>query len=207
MPKVKICGITNLGDAIVTEIAGVDIMGFVFAESARRIDVEAARAIIDKVSLSVKITALFVNEEKRIVDEIINKLGRVDLLQFHGDETPEYCEGFRGVKIIKAFRIKDESSLTAIKNFKNLDYILLDAHKDERYGGTGESFDWDIALKAKDYGIPIFLSGGLNPENVKEAILKVDPFAVDVSSGVEKEPGKKDQELVRRFISEVKSAK
>jgi len=207
MSKVKICGITNLGDAIVTEIAGADIMGFVFAESTRRIDVEAARAIIDKVSLSVKITALFVNEEKRIVDEIINKLGRVDLLQFHGDETPEYCEGFRGVKIIKAFRIKDESSLTAIKNFKNLDYILLDAHKDERYGGTGESFDWDIALKAKDYGIPIFLSGGLSPENVKEAILKVDPFAVDVSSGVEKEPGKKDQELVRRFISEVKSAK
>lgn len=206
MAKVKICGITDLGDAVISEVAGADILGFVFADSPRRIDVATASNIIAKVSLSVKISALFVNEEKGVVNSTIQKLGRIDLLQFHGDETSEYCRQFRSIKIIKAFRIKDETSLRAIEEFKDIDFILLDTYRQDKYGGTGESFDWNLAIRAKDYNIPMFLSGGLNAENVKEAVAKVNPFAVDVSSGVEKDPGEKDAQLVRRFISEAKSS-
>jgi len=204
MTKVKICGITNLGDALCAQESGADFLGFVFAQSPRRIEPEKAKEIIENISQSVKITALFVNEKKDVVDSVIATLGRVDLLQFHGEETPEYCGYFTDKKIIKAFRVKGEESISQIQGFSNADFVLLDGYSEKAYGGTGRGFDLELAVKVKKYDIPLFLSGGLNPDNVEKAILKVRPFCVDVSSGVEKSPGKKDHALVRRFINNVK---
>ena len=202
--KVKICGITNLEDALCAQEAGADFLGFVFAESPRRIEPEKAKEIIENISQPVQVTALFVNEKKDVVDSVIATLGRVDLLQFHGEETPEYCGYFTDKKIIKAFRIKGEESISQIQGFNSVDFVLLDSYSEKAYGGTGKGFDLNLALKAKEFDIPLFLSGGLNPDNVEKAILKVRPFCVDVSSGVEKNPGKKDHALVRRFINNVK---
>lgn len=205
MVKVKICGITNLEDALAAQEAGADILGFIFADSPRRTETQTAREIIKRVSKDIKISALFVNEKRKAVDRVVSELGRVDFIQFHGEETPAYCKKFTTKKIIKAIRIKDERSLEKITEYKGIDFILLDTFKEAQHGGTGQTFNWEIALKAKTYHTPLFLSGGLSPENVKEAILKVKPFAVDVSSGVEKTPGKKDPELVKRFIAVAKS--
>jgi phosphoribosylanthranilate isomerase len=202
--KVKICGITNLEDALCAQDAGADFLGFVFAESPRRISGKAAKKIIEQLSQDITIVALFVNETTEIVDSIINTIGRVDIVQFHGDETPEYCNNFSSKKIIKAFRAKDEMSISRINRFKDVDFVLVDAYSEDDYGGTGKEIDLDLALKAKEYGYPLFLSGGLNPMNVKQAILKVNPFCVDVSSGVEKIPGKKDHALIREFIKNSK---
>ncbi len=204
MVKVKICGITNLEDALYAQEAGADFLGFIFAESPRRIEPEKAKEIIGRLSEGVKIAALFANERKEVVYDIVGALSRVDFLQFHGDETPEYCGHFCGKKIIKAFRVKNEESINRIQNFNNVNFVLLDSYSEKAYGGTGKGFSLDLALKAKEFNIPIFLSGGLNPDNVKDAIEKVMPFCVDVSSGVEKSPGKKDHALVRRFINNVK---
>ena len=205
MVKVKICGITNLKDALTAQNCGADFLGFVFADSPRRIDPKKAKDIIAELSPDVKIVALFVNEQKKRVLDTIDSLGRVDMLQFHGDETPEYCGCFKDQKIIKAFRIKDERSLEDIKAFCDIDFILLDAFKYGQFGGTGDNFDWNIAAMLKQPNVPIFLSGGLNPDNVKTAVDKVKPFCVDVSSGVEREPGKKDEVLIARFIQNAKS--
>jgi len=205
MAKVKICGITNLEDALTAQEAGADILGFIFAESPRRIDIIKAAEIIDKLHPDMKVSALFVNEDKDRVENTLRELGRVDLLQFHGDETPDYCSQFKPRDVIKAFRIKDKRSLAVIKRYPDIDYLLLDSYDKARYGGTGETFDWSLAKKAKEYDMPIFLAGGLNPDNIGEAVVMVRPFAVDVTSGVEKAPGKKDPELIRRFIAIAKS--
>jgi phosphoribosylanthranilate isomerase len=202
--KVKICGITNLEDALCAQEAGADYLGFVFAESPRRITVENAKIILQELSKDVKVAALFVNEGKEVIDNIVGNLDRVDLLQFHGDETPEFCMQFKPQKIIKAIRVKDEESIKQIQDFNGVDFILLDAYTDKAYGGTGRGFDRALASKAKEFGLPLFLSGGLNPENVIEAVIKVNPFCVDVSSGVEKTPGKKDHALVKKFIKNAK---
>ena len=206
MVKVKICGITNLEDAISAQAQGADFLGFVFAESPRRIKADKAKRIIERLNTGIKVVALFVNEEKKAVDNILKELERVDILQFHGDDTPDYCRQFREKEVIKAIRIKDASSLKKIDEFKGVDYLLLDTFHSAQYGGTGMAFDWDIAVEAKDYGIPIFLSGGLNAGNVRDAVVKLRPFAVDVSSGVEKSPCRKDPEMVGRFIDIAKSA-
>jgi len=205
MVKIKVCGITNLDDAIYAQEAGADFLGFVFAESPRRIEPEKAKEIICRISEKVGIVALFVNEVKDTVHDIADKLGRVDFFQFHGDESPEYCGQFYGKKIIKAFRVKDEESINRIRDYGSVDYALLDGYSEKAYGGTGKGFDLDLALKAKAFDIPIFLSGGLNPDNVKQAAEKVMPYCVDVSSGVEISPGKKDHALVKRFINTAKA--
>jgi len=205
MAKVKICGITNLNDALAAQDSGADFLGFVFAHSSRRIDPKEARDIIAQISPHVKIVALFVNEKKEKVLEAVDIIGRIDLLQFHGDETDEYCKSFTAQKIIRAFRIKDKASIEPIRGFNNIDFVLLDTFKQGQYGGTGQGFDLSIALKAKEFNVPIFLSGGLKPDNVKEAVEKVKPFCVDVSSGVEKKPGKKDAALIAKFIQNAKN--
>jgi phosphoribosylanthranilate isomerase len=204
--KVKICGITNLEDALCAQSAGADFLGFVFAESPRRISGESAKKIIEKLSEDIHIVALFVNEKTEIVDNIINTIGRVDILQFHGDETPEYCSNFSSKKVMKAFRLKNEITIRSISGFKDIDFVLVDSYSDDVYGGTGKEINLDLALKAKEYGYPLFLSGGLNPANVKQAISKVNPFCVDVSSGVEESPGKKDHDLIRKFINNAKGS-
>jgi len=205
MIKVKICGITNTEDALSAQEAGVDFIGFVFADSPRKISPEKANEIIKIISSDIKVVALFVNKEKEAVESVLNKLSRVDALQFHGDETAQYCEYFKYKEVIKAFRIKNEGSIGRIKDFDSINYVMLDTYKEGAYGGTGHTFNWDIALKAKVLGKPLFLSGGLTPENVKEAVKKTAPYAVDVSSGVEKAPGKKDPKRIKEFIEKAKT--
>ncbi len=203
MIKVKICGITNFEDAQTAILAGCDMLGFVFYEkSPRYIRPDRAGDIISSLPGEVEKVALFVNEQKKTVIDILNQIKEIDILQFHGDETPDYCNAFNK-RIIKAIRVKNKDSVKQMASY-NVNFFLLDAFKKDVYGGTGENFEWKLAKDAKAYNVPIILSGGLNPENVKEAIELVEPYAVDVSSGVEISPGRKDPELIKKFIEQVK---
>ncbi len=209
---IKICGITNLEDALKATDLGADALGFVFYEkSPRKMAKEKAKEIIDKIQdtrykiqtitrRAVKV-GLFVDELEEKVSEIASYCN-FDILQFHGDETPDYCKKFPQ-KIIKAFRIKDKESLANIPKYE-VDYYLLDAYSEVAPGGTGRTFNWDLAREAKKFGRPIILSGGLNPENIIEALGRVSPFGVDVSSGVEASPGKKDLKKLKEFITKVR---
>lgn len=202
--KVKICGITNAPDAITAVEAGADMLGFMFHEqSPRHVSVEAAGAIIRQLPPFVVNVGVFVNAPADLVWRAIGVCG-LNLLQFHGEEPPDFCVQF-GVMSMKAFRVRDAESLKAMSAYP-ADAWLLDAFVPGRYGGTGATFNWDLALQAKKSGCPIVLAGGLTPENVGDAIRKVRPFAVDVSSGVESAPGKKDAARVRAFIVAVRAA-
>ena len=197
MVKVKICGITTVDDALMAVAAGADALGFVFHSlSPRNIGVEAAAAIIREVPPFVQTVGLFVNVPIEYVNDTVEATG-LDVVQLHGDETPEYCR-LVGRRVVKAFRIKDIDSLEPIRRYSVAGF-LLDAWSPKAYGGTGMTFNWDIAKVAEQYG-PIILAGGLTPENVAQAVETVSPFAVDVSSGVESVPGKKDPEKVLAFI-------
>ncbi len=201
--KVKICGITNLADAQAAIEAGADALGFMFYDqSPRKITITQAAEIARQVSPFIMKTGVFVNPPADFVMRAIAECG-LTLLQFHGDETPEFCTQF-GIMSMKAFRIRDDSSLAAIPKYPT-DAYLLDAYSAEARGGTGEKFNWDLAVEAKRFGKPIFLAGGLTPENVAEAVRKVHPFGVDVSSGVESAPGKKDHAKVKAFIQAVRA--
>ncbi len=202
MTWIKICGITDIKDALKVVELGADALGFVFYEkSPRKITKEKAKEIIDSLPKGVVKVGLFVDELEEKVNEITSYCN-FDILQFHGDETPDYCKKFPQ-KIIKAFRIKDKESLANIPKYE-VDYYLLDAYSEAAPGGTGRTFNWNLAKEAKEFGKPIILSGGLNPENIIEALEKVSPFGVDVSSGVELSPGKKDQKKLKEFITEAK---
>jgi phosphoribosylanthranilate isomerase len=163
-----------------------------------------AAAIIRALPGFVIKAGVFVNAPADLVHRCIGECG-LNLLQFHGDESPDYCRQF-GLMSMKAFRIRDETSLRALPEY-HTDAWLLDAFAPDKRGGTGESFNWDLAVRAREMGRPIFLAGGLTPENVTEAVRKVRPYAVDVSSGVELSPGKKDHQKVKAFIQAVKMAK
>ena len=200
--QVKICGITNVADGLAAAEAGADLIGLMFAEkSPRRISLATAKEIARSLPPSVVKVGVFVNPPEELVLRAIGECG-VTLLQFHGDEPPEFCTGF-GLMSIKAFRIRDAESLKPIPHFPT-DAYLLDAYSASALGGTGETFNWGLAMEAKKFGKPIFLAGGLTPENVASAVRQVQPFAVDVSSGVESAPGKKDAEKVRLFIEKVR---
>lgn len=201
---VKICGITNLADAQVAVEAGADALGFMFFEgSPRRVSVEAASAICRQLPPQVVRTGVFVDAPEDWVVGAIAACG-LNLLQFHGHETPEYCRQF-GLMSMKAFRMRDAESLKQLPQYTT-EAWLLDAYTPGKLGGTGESFNWALALEARKFGRPIFLAGGLTPENVAEAVRVVQPYGVDVSSGVETAPGRKDPEKVRAFIQAAKSA-
>ncbi len=194
-PKVKICGITNIPDALDAVEAGADFLGFNFYEkSPRYIKPEDAKKIIEKLPNTVTGVGVFVNEDVEKVKEII-KTG-IDMLQFHGDESAEYCSSF-SLPVIKAFKVDKE--LPDIRGYKVFAY-LLDAFDNELYGGTGKSFDLNII---EGFTKKLFVSGGLRLDNVKEA-LKIDPYCIDVCSGVEKEKGIKDKEKIKRFIENAK---
>lgn len=200
--KVKICGITNTEDAQAAVAAGADLLGFVFYDgSPRHVTVEQAAAIARTVPPFVVRVGLFVNAPEALVGEAMSACG-LQLLQFHGDETPEYCRQF-GAMSMKAFRVQDAATIRTLPEYPT-DAWLLDAFVPGQRGGTGHSFNWELAIEAVKLGKPVFLAGGLTPENVAEAVRKVQPYGVDVSSGVESAPGKKDHAKVRAFIAAAK---
>ena len=185
--RIKICGITNLPDALAAVAAGADVLGFNFyVKSRRHVSLKTAAEIAKQLSPFVMRAGVFVNAEESLVTRAIGECG-LGLLQFHGDETPDFCAQF-GLMSMKAFRIRDAESLEELPRFQT-DAYLLDAYSPEARGGTGEKFNWDLAVEAQKFGKPIFLAGGLTPENVADAVRKVRPFGVDVASGVESAPG------------------
>ena len=201
--KVKICGITNLADGMAAAEAGADALGFVFYDrSPRGVSIGAAADLIRHLPPFVLKVGVLVNAPEDLVFRAIRECG-LSLLQFHGDEAPEYCLQF-GLMSMKAFRIRDAASLQALRNYPT-DAWLLDAYVPGTPGGTGETFNWDLALEARGWGRPLFLAGGLTAENVAEAVRRVRPYGVDVSSGVEAAPGRKDHAKVRAFIQAAKA--
>ncbi len=204
MVKVKVCGITNLEDARVAAGAGADAIGLVFAEkSPRKVSVERAREIAGALPRDIMKVGVFVDEEPQEVLRISREAG-LDLAQLHGDEPPEVVAAIRGagLPVMKALRVRNARALAAVERYE-ADLFLLDAWSAKARGGTGERFDWELAksLNGRDN---IVVSGGLGPENVREAIEFFEPYGVDASSSLEERPGKKSGERVRRFVGEAK---
>lgn len=203
MIKIKVCGITNLEDALAAHSCGSDAIGFIFAKSPRRMTKEMARRIAFHLPPFIQLVGVFVDEERETVKEIA-RYCRLNILQFHGNETPEYCMSFNR-RVIKAVHIKDLSDIERMTPYQGIaSSFLLDTYHPKYAGGTGQSFDWSIARRAREIG-PVILAGGLNPDNVQEAIRSVQPYAVDVGSGVEASPGKKDHQKIRLFIERAKA--
>ncbi len=202
--KVKICGITNLEDALACRKLDADALGFVFyKKSSRYINPQAARDIIKHIPARVLKVGVFVDAKEETIKNIANSCG-LDILQFHGRETPGFCNRFKGDKVIKAFRIKDRIDLSRVKEYKTF-AVLFDAFVKALPGGTGRSFDWGLLKQAPEAKKPVFLSGGLDKNNVRKAISSAGPDWVDVSTSVEASPGRKDPEKVRKFIRAAKS--
>jgi phosphoribosylanthranilate isomerase len=203
MVYVKVCGITTPEDALTAAGSGADAVGLVFAESPRQLSVEDAREIAGALPDGVLKVGVFVDEEPEEVFRIAREVG-LDYAQLHGDESPQTVTALRegGVKVIKALSVRGADSLAAMDDY-NADLFLLDAWSEKARGGTGERFDWEVA---KSYGGRgnILVSGGLTPENVREAIRFFEPYGVDASSSLEDAPGKKNAERVRRFVSAAK---
>lgn len=201
MTKVKICGIKTLSDAKFAVDYGTDAIGFVFAESIRNVSKEKARAIVQKLPPFVTTVGLFVDENAENIEAICRFCG-LDAIQLHGNERPSLLNKLKDFKTIKAFRIRNEKDILPIKKYKP-DAILLDGYSKNQMGGTGISFDWKIVRKIRT-SIPIILAGGLTHLNVSQAIKIANPYGVDVSSGVESHPGKKDRKLIKKFIDAAK---
>lgn len=200
----KICGITRVEDALAAAEAGADAIGLVFyAKSPRAVDVHQARAIIAALPPFVTTVGLFVNASRCELNEILDAVP-LDLLQFHGDETPEQCEGFNR-PWIKALRVRPGDDLEAsCRRYHNASGVLLDTYVAGVPGGTGESFDWSL-VPAK-LSKPVILAGGLTADNVASAIAQVRPYAVDVSGGVEQAKGIKDPARIEAFLRAVREA-
>jgi phosphoribosylanthranilate isomerase len=201
--RIKICGITNLEDARLAADLGAHALGFIFyPKSPRSVRPDAAREIIRNLPPLVMTVGVFVDEEAEVVRGIAETAG-LDWVQLHGQESPEYCCELKH-RVIKGFRIQDSSSLTLLPQYQGtVQAMLLDTYKAGTAGGTGETFDWELARQAGELG-PIILAGGLTPGNVAQAIHAAKPAAVDVASGVEAAPGKKDREKLREFLKAVK---
>ena len=204
MTKVKICGITNYEDAANAAILGADFIGFNFYSlSPRFIDKDDAKIIIGKMPKNVKSVGVFVNEKEEEVKKTVKELN-LDIVQLHGDETPDYCKKLKNAinkEIIKSFRIKRSIDMDTFKKYDGADYYLFDAFQEGLFGGTGKAFDWNLL---KNIEKRFFLSGGLNCGNVSQAIKTAHPFAVDAASGIEKNPRKKDIEKMKKFIEAAK---
>ncbi|PLX84814.1 MAG: phosphoribosylanthranilate isomerase [Desulfuromonas sp.] len=201
--KVKICGITNIDDALHACACGADALGFVFyGQSPRCVSPVQTRSIVAALPPFVTTVGLFVNETPQIIRTIAADCG-LDVIQLHGDEEPDECD-FTPLRVIKALRVKDASSLVDQAAFET-SALLLDAWVKDAYGGTGHTFNWQLAAEVANQR-PVILAGGLTPDNVTEAVRQVRPYGVDVSSGVEEVPGRKDSGLVRQFIQKAKES-
>jgi phosphoribosylanthranilate isomerase len=205
MTKIKICGTTNKHDAILASQLGADMLGFIFYKKSKRyVEPNVAEDIVNELPPYLLKVGVFVDEDAKKVAEIAQDAG-LNALQFHGDETPRYCASFKDkYKVIKAFRLKDKASLQNINTY-DVDYYLLDTYKKDSQGGTGEAFDWKM-IEDFEFLKPVILSGGLRPDTVGKAIKALAPYGVDVTSGIEASPGRKDEELLKKFISNVRKA-
>lgn len=201
MMKIKICGITNLDDALTAADLGADALGFNFyKKSPRYIEPEKAADIIAQLPPIIMPIAVFVNEREERIREV-QKTTCIQTIQLHGDESPEFCSRF-GARVIKAFQVKDKETIKHMAHY-HVGAFLLDSYRNGQRGGTGATFDWHLAVVAKTFG-RIILAGGLTPENAAEAVKLVQPYGVDVASGVEREPGIKDHAKLKKFITEVR---
>jgi phosphoribosylanthranilate isomerase len=194
--RIKICGITNEEDALISIEYGADAIGFVFHQkSPRVVTPETTKSIISNVGV-------FVNEDRSKVEEIADDTG-LDIIQLHGSEPPEACHMSK--KVIKAIRVKELTDLEPLKRYQ-VSAFLLDTYSPHAIGGTGQIFNWDIAVEAKKFG-RIILAGGLTPDNVEEAVRWVQPYGIDVSSGVEGDrKGRKDRDKLKLFIETARNA-
>lgn len=203
MTRVKVCGITNPDDARDAVLLGADAIGLNFYEkSPRVIDASRAAAIIDSLPAFVSVVGVFVNHpDPQNLEDLALSLG-LHAVQLHGNESPDYCSMIHRVKVIKTLRVDTNFRVESLRSYGSR-VFLLDASSTTQYGGTGQVFDWSRAYGANAFG-SIVVAGGLNAENVGEAVALLHPFAVDVSSGVESSPGKKSYEKMRRFIENVR---
>jgi len=203
MIKIKICGITNLDDALAAVDYGADALGFNFyKKSPRFIEPQKAAEIVGQLPPFIVPIGIFVNEKEDKIRDIVS-LACIQGIQLHGDETPEFCQRF-GSRVIKAFQVKNKESLKRMSHYRVSAY-LLDSYKEGLRGGTGTTFDWHLAVVAKTFG-RVILAGGLTPDNVIEAIKLVQPYGVDVCGGIEREKGVKDHLLMKKFITDVRGA-
>lgn len=200
MTKIKICGITNLEDALLALQLGVDALGFVFAESPRKVTPQLVERIVNKMDSPVLKVGVFVNEDFHYVQKIFNRC-KLDYVQLSGIEDKTYLEKL-SLPTIKAFKVKDQTVLKEIPEY-DLNLFMLESFNETQHGGTGKTFNWEIAKEVKKFG-RVILSGGLTPENVFAALQQVEPYGVDVSSGVEQSPGKKDKKKLEKFVREVR---
>ena len=201
MIPTKICGITHLADAQCAANHGASAIGFIFYnKSPRYISTEQAKDISDQLPIDITRIGVFVNHDKTLIDEAIQTVP-LSMIQLHGDESPEFCSQF-DVPVIKAFRVKDTESLSVINDYK-VDAFLLDTFCKDHYGGTGKIFDWSIQKAETE--TPIILSGGLNPDNILDAIASMNPAAVDINSGIESIPGVKDHSKMINLFNRIKN--
>ncbi len=205
MVKIKICGITNKDDADAAIKYGADALGFIFyPKSPRAVSPETAKSIISFIPPMVTTVGVFVDEDKSMVEKTASYTG-LNVIQFHGSEPPDTCT-IDDKKVIKAIRVKELSDLDILNNYGKVSAFLLDAYSPDALGGTGQVFNWEIAVEAKKFG-NIILAGGLNPDNVADAVRTVQPYAIDVASGVEGEvKGIKDHMKLRLFIENANKA-
>lgn len=203
--RVKICGITNSDDAAVAVDAGTDALGFVFyRKSPRYVEPQVVKSIVAGLPPFILPVGVFVNEEPKVVRDLMDSCG-LALAQLHGDESAGYCETL-GRPVIKAIGLKGRASLLALAEYRGRAQVrgfLLDAFAPDTYGGTGQTADWNVAAEIAK-SLTVLLAGGLTPDNVESAVRTVKPYAVDVSSGVEVGPGKKDHGKIRAFVQAVK---
>ncbi len=204
MTLIKICGITSVEDALASVECGATLLGFVFAESPRRAEIDTVKHIRRIVGGDVRTVGVFTDES----DEVLRIMEECELTyaQLHGNQSERFAEKLGHERVIRVARVKDEDSIDELANFQCATFYLLDTYVKGTAGGTGETFNWNLALRAKSLGKPIFLSGGLNAENVGAAVEAVRPFGVDTASGVESSPGKKEHVKIKEFANHVKNA-
>ena len=203
MVRVKICGITNLEDALYSAQVGADALGFVFyKKSPRYISPQKAKSIICHLPKFIKKVGVFVNAREKTIRKVTCGL-KLDMLQFHGNESKDFCHRFRGFKIIKAFRVKDRIALADLSKYDVWAY-LFDSFTKYQFGGTGRKFNWQLLGCLKGLKKTIFLSGGLNHQNVRKALRNFPAKWVDASSSLERYPGKKEPEKIKKFIKAIK---
>ena len=210
--KVKVCGITNQEDAVWAATLGAQYVGFNFSsQSPRKVSPDMAKKILEKVPPFVTPVGVFVEQPVAEIVKIAQKTG-LKGVQLHGEQTPDDCRALAaqlgdGVFICQVFRVAQAGDLEGMAAYKDAArYFLIDARVDGRPGGTGQTFPWSLVQGAKAHNVPLFIAGGLTPENVGEAVEETRPFAVDVASGVEKSPKRKDYDKLKKFIEEAKNA-